>query len=65
MKRLTATELIAQLQAMIEAGEITPDAMVMLQGPGQNANKMGNLVFISPRIPIIGETPNGVILCSE
>jgi len=65
MKSITATELIDSLTSMIEKNQITPDAMVMLQGPGQNAQTMGNLLFVSPRIPPISGTPNGVILCSD
>jgi len=65
VKQLTARELIERLEAMINNGDITDDAAVMLQGPGQAAETMGCLCWISPRIPFLSGTPNGVILISE
>ncbi len=63
---MTASELITQLQGMIEKQEITPDANVMLQGPGQDASTMGVLTWLAPRIPLLaGGIPNGIILVSE
>jgi len=62
---LTAEKLIIELQSMIEKKEITPRAVVMLQGVGQNASTMGGLRLVSPRIPLVSGPSKSVILSAN